>query len=315
VRALVTGGAGFLGSHLVDRLVADGHQVTVIDDLSTGHAEQLAAAADLHRLDVASPWVGQLLLRVRPELVFHLAAQADLRLSVRDPLADARTNVTGTVQLLTAAVASGVRRMVFASSGGAIYGDTEQIPTNESHVLRPASPYGAAKMAGEAYLSAFAGSFGLETVALRMSNIYGPRQDPHGEAGVVAIFTNQLMAGLAPVINGDGRQTRDYVFVEDVVEAFVRAASGPAGAYNVSTAKETSVMEICGHLQAAVAALGSGVTPPSPTHGPAKAGEQMRSCLDWKRAREKLGWEPKVSIASGLARTVSYYAKEAEGYL
>jgi UDP-glucose 4-epimerase len=315
VKALVTGGAGFVGSHLVDRLLAEGHQVAVIDDLSNGHREQLAAAAALHQLDVASPWVGQLLLRLRPELIFHLAAQVDLRFSVRDPLADARTNVTGTVQLLTAAVAAGVRRLVFASSGGAIYGDTDQIPTNESHPMRPASPYGAAKVAGEAYLSAFAGSFGLETVALRMSNIYGPRQDPHGEAGVAAIFTNLLLAGKAPVINGDGRQTRDYVFVEDVVDAFMRAAAGPPGAYNVGTGKETNVVDVCSHLQAAVVALGRGGTAPNPTHGPAKAGEQMRSCLDSKRAREKLGWEPKVAIAAGLARTVSYYAEGAQGYL
>jgi UDP-glucose 4-epimerase len=164
-------------------------------------------------------------------------------------------------------------------------------------------------VAGEAYLSAFAGSFGLETVALRMSNIYGPRQDPRGEAGVAAIFTNLLLAGEAPVINGDGRQTRDYVFVEDVVDAFVRAASGPPGAYNVGTGKETTVVEVASHLQAAVAALGRGGATPNPTHGPAKAGEQMRSCLDWKRAREKLGWEPRVLIAEGLSRTVAFYAE------
>jgi UDP-glucose 4-epimerase len=318
MRVVVTGGAGFIGSHLTDRLVREGHEVAVVDDLSSGRREQVSDQARFYQLDIASEWVGRVIARERPEVVFHLAAQIDVRSSVRDPLHDAQVNVLGTVQLLRAAVGAGGTRFVFVSSGGAIYGDTEEVPTPETHPLRPASPYGAAKVAGEAYLSAFAGSFGLETAVLRPGNVYGPRQDPHGEAGVVAIFTAALLAGESPVINGDGLQTRDYVFVEDVADAAVRLLRGPSGEYNVGTGQATSVVELTSELSRVMAETmpareGSHV--PKPIHGPAREGEQRRSCLDCSRAQSQLGWRARVTLSEGLRRTVSFFAERKSGYL
>ncbi|MFZ0996266.1 MAG: NAD-dependent epimerase/dehydratase family protein [Candidatus Dormiibacterota bacterium] len=318
MRVVVTGGAGFIGSHLTDRLVREGHEVAVVDDLSSGRREQVSDQARFYQLDIASEWVGRVIARERPEVVFHLAAQIDVRSSVRDPLHDAQVNVLGTVQLLRAAVGAGGTRFVFVSSGGAIYGDTEEVPTPETHPLRPASPYGAAKVAGEAYLSAFAGSFGLETAVLRPGNVYGPRQDPHGEAGVVAIFTAALLAGESPVINGDGLQTRDYVFVEDVADAAVRLLRGPSGEYNVGTGQATSVVDLTSELSRVMAETmpareGSHV--PKPIHGPAREGEQRRSCLDCSRAQSQLGWRARVTLSEGLRRTVSFFAERKSGYL
>jgi UDP-glucose 4-epimerase len=315
MRVVVTGGAGFIGSHLTDRLLREGHQAAVIDDLSSGRREQVAEAAGFHQLDVRSEWLGRVVARERPEAIFHLAAQIDVRRAVAEPLQDAEINVIGTVQLLQAAVAAGARRVIFFSSGGAIYGDTETIPTPEIHPMRPGSPYGAAKAAGEAYLSAFASSFGLETAVVRPGNVYGPRQDPYGEAGVVAIFASQLLAGKAPVINGDGLQTRDYVFVEDVVEAALRLLEGPPGQYNVGTGKETSVVTLTGELRRAVAELRreGEPEPQEPVHGPSKSGEQRRSCLDCSLAQSRLGWTARVSLPEGVRRTVSFFA--GQGYL
>lgn len=317
MRVLVTGGAGFIGSHLTDRLVRDGHQVAVIDDLSSGRREQVNAEASFYQLDVASDWVERVLAREHPEVIYHLAAQIDVRSSVDDPIRDAQVNVLGTVQLLKAAVGAGVGRLVFVSSGGAIYGDTETVPTPEGHALLPSSPYGAAKAAGEAYLSAFTASFGLATACLRPGNVYGPRQDPHGEAGVVAIFSTQLLAGRAPVINGDGLQTRDYVFVMDLVEAGVRLLDGRLGRYNVGTGRETSVVELAQLLGQAIAELGQGGggLPPEPVHGPGRSGEQRRSCLDCSLIQAQLGWRPEVDLSEGLRRTVAYFAERSRDYL
>ncbi|MGA8206970.1 MAG: NAD-dependent epimerase/dehydratase family protein [Candidatus Dormiibacterota bacterium] len=318
MRVMVTGGAGFIGSHLSDRLLREGHEVAVVDDLSSGRREQVSDQARFYQLDVASEWVGRVIARERPEVVFHLAAQIDLRRSVSDPLHDAEVNVLGTVQLLRAVVGSGGARFVFVSSGGAIYGDTESVPTPETHPLRPTSPYGAAKVAGEAYLSAFAGSFGLETAVLRPGNVYGPRQDPHGEAGVVAIFTAALLEGRSPVINGDGLQTRDYVFVEDVVDAATRLLHGPLGQYNLGTGRETSVLELTDELGRAVVQTRSGrggSALPSPIHGPTKEGEQRRSCLDSSLAQSQLGWTATVTLGEGLRRTVAFFAEREPGYL
>jgi UDP-glucose 4-epimerase len=315
---MVTGGAGFIGSHLTDRLLREGHEVAVVDDLSSGRLEQVSDQARLYQLDVASEWVGRVVARERPEVVFHLAAQIDIRRSVSDPLHDAEVNVLGTVQLLQAVVGAGGARFVFVSSGGAIYGDTDTVPTPETHPLRPASPYGAAKVAGEAYLSAFAGSFGLETAVVRPGNVYGPRQDPHGEAGVVAIFAAALLAGRSPVINGDGLQTRDYVFVEDVVDASMRLLDGPLGQYNVGTGLATSVVELTEELSRAVAETQPGREAgplPTPIHGPAKEGEQRRSCLDCSLAQSQLGWNARVTLAEGLRRTVAFFAALEPGYL
>jgi len=233
VNALVTGGAGFIGSHITDALLDAGHSVTVIDDLSRGHRVQVNPAARFIKLDITSDGLAAAMAEAKPEVVFHHAAQIDVRESVRDPLHDADVNVVGTVNVLRAAVDAGTRRVVFASSGGAIYGNAEEIPTPEGHPCLPESPYGTAKLCAEAYGGTFSRQAGLEFVALRYANVYGPRQDPHGEAGVVAIFSTALLQGRATKIFGDGTATRDYVYVGDVVEAFVRA-TGQVGDDGVS---------------------------------------------------------------------------------
>ena len=241
MRALVTGGAGFIGSHITDALIGAGHTVIVIDDLSRGRREQVNPAATFVALDITSPELVAAIADAKPEVVFHAAAQIDVRESVRDPLHDADVNVVGTVNVLRASVDAGTRRVIFASSGGAIYGDTDVIPTPEDHPCRPESPYGTAKLCAEAYGGTFSRQAGLEFVALRYANVYGPRQDPHGEAGVVAIFATRLTHGEAVVINGDGTQTRDYVHVHDVVSANLAAIDGPTGVYNIGTGIETDV--------------------------------------------------------------------------
>jgi UDP-glucose 4-epimerase len=303
VRALVTGGAGFIGSTLVDALLAGGAEVAVIDDLSRGRRDQVAARADFHELDVVDSSLPALVASLAPEVIFHQAAQIDVRRSVSDPVLDTRINVLGTVNLLDAAVHAGVRRMVFASSGGAMYGDTDVIPTPEDHPCAPASAYGAAKLTGETYGGVFAQLHGLEFVALRYANVYGPRQDPHGEAGVVAIFAQRLLEGRDTVVNGDGTQTRDYVNVADVVAANLRAAgTSPPGAYNIGTGRECDVNEL--HSLIARAA---GVAR-EPAHAEAKPGEQARSCLDVSRAAELLGWRPRIALEEGIAETVAWFA-------
>jgi UDP-glucose 4-epimerase len=304
VKALVTGGAGFIGSHVVDALLAAGWDVCVVDDLSRGQRAQVAAAARLHVVDVRSAALHDVVGSEKPEVVLHQAAQIDVRRSISEPLLDTEINVVGTVNLLQACVAAGVRRVVFASSGGAIYGDTSVIPTPETHPALPASLYGAAKLCGEAYGGVYASLYGLEFCALRYANVYGPRQDPHGEAGVVAIFARKLLGGEAPVINGDGTQTRDYVYVGDVVAANVAAATADAsslGAYNIATGRETDVNQLFSMLRAAC-----GVSVEA-AHGPGKPGEQRRSCLDASLAASRLGWSPQVSLEDGLRRTVEFF--------
>lgn len=304
MRTLVTGGAGFIGSHVVDRLLADGHAVDVIDNLSTGRREQANPAARLHVCDIRSVWLDDAFAVARPEAVVHLAAQASVARSVTDPRFDASVNVLGTLAVLDAARRAAVGRVVFASTGGAAYGDTDVLPTPEAHPARPASPYGAAKLAAELYLDCWAGLTGGRTLALRLANVYGPRQDPHGEAGVVAIFTGRLLAGQPCVINGDGRQTRDYVYVGDVVEANVAATAldhPAAGPVNIGTGVETDVTT----LHATLAEITGSRTPP--THGAAKAGEQQRSVLDAARAERVLGWRPKTPLTEGLEKTVEFF--------
>ena len=301
MRALVTGGAGFIGSHITDALVDAGHTVTVIDDLSRGRREQINPAATFLELDVTARELGAAIAGARPEVIFHEAAQIDVRESVRDPLHDADVNVVGTVNVLRAAVDAGARRVVFASSGGAIYGDTDVIPTPEDQPCRPESPYGTAKLCAEAYGGTFSRQAGLEFVALRYANVYGPRQDPHGEAGVVAIFATRLVHGEPVVINGDGTQTRDYVHVHDVVRANLAAVDGPAGIYNIGTGIETDVNALYRML-----AEVTGVTTAA-EHGPAKPGEQRRSCLDTAGTRERLGWSAANGFADGVRSTVDYF--------
>jgi UDP-glucose 4-epimerase len=301
VRALVTGGAGFIGSHITDALIDAGHTVVVVDDLSRGRREQVNPGATFVELDITSPDIAAAFAEARPDVVFHAAAQIDVRESVRDPLHDADVNVVGTVNVLRAAVDAGARRVVFASSGGAIYGDTDVVPTPEDHPCLPESPYGTAKLCAEAYGGTFSRQAGLEFVALRYANVYGPRQDPHGEAGVVAIFATRLVHGAPVVINGDGTQTRDYVHVLDVVRANLAAIDGPAGVYNIGTGVETDVNTLYQMLAAA-----SGVTARA-EHGPAKPGEQRRSSLDTAEAHERLGWSATIAFDEGVRSTVDYF--------
>ncbi len=302
MRALVTGGAGFIGSTLADALLARGDEVTVVDDLSRGRREQVPGGARFHQLDVVDVALAALMTAVQPDVVFHQAAQIDVRRSVSEPVLDTRINVVGTVNVLEAAARAGVARVVFASSGGALYGDTDIIPTPEDHACTPASAYGAAKLAGETYGWVFRQVHGLEFVALRYANVYGPRQDPHGEAGVVAIFAERLLDGRETVINGDGKQTRDYVYVDDVVDANLRAAATAApGAYNIGTGRECDVNRLHSLIAAAAGRDGEA------SHVPAKPGEQRRSCLDVSRAADVLGWEPRVPLDDGVSRTVAWF--------
>ncbi|MBV8527376.1 MAG: NAD-dependent epimerase/dehydratase family protein [Candidatus Dormibacteraeota bacterium] len=302
MRALVTGGAGFIGSHLVDALVAAGHDVVVVDDLSRGRREHVPDGADLVVLDICDTALGDVVAQAAPEVVFHEAAQIDVRSSVRDPLADAGTNVVGTVNVLSACAGAGVRRVVFASTGGAIYGDTEVIPTPETQPCAPESPYGTGKLCAEAYGGTFQRIKGLEFVALRYANVYGPRQDPHGEAGVVAIFATRLHRGEPCVINGAGTQTRDYVYVGDVVAANLQALTVTSPAvFNIGTGVETDVNELYARLRAIAGSSHHA------EHGPGKPGEQRRSALDVSLARDGLRWQPAVDLDTGLRRTFDFF--------
>jgi UDP-glucose 4-epimerase len=299
MRVLVTGGSGFIGSNLVDALLADGAEVTVVDDLSTGRRENLegaiAAGARLHVADLTDRVaMVKVFESSRPDVVMHLGAQIDVRRSVDDPPFDARINVVGTAGLLETSRRSGARRFVFASTGGALYGAATTIPTPEDAPIEPMSPYGAGKAAAEGYLRLYHRLYGLSTLALRFGNVYGPRQDPHGEAGVIAIFCGAAAEGRPVTAFGDGTQTRDYVYVGDVVDAFrAAAAAAVTGALNVGTGRETSVLEIA-------QALGVEVE-----HAPARLGELDRSCLDVTAAARALDWRARVDLREGLRRTLA----------
>lgn len=309
-RALVTGGAGFIGSTLVDRLLADGHAVTVVDDLSHGKLANLegarATGADRFEFveaDVLAVDWEELLERVRPEVIFHLAAQIDVRESVADPVHDAELNIVGTIRIADAARRHGVRKIVFTSSGGSIYGTPDSFPVGEDQEVRPLSPYAASKSAAEQYLNMFRRLHGLDCSHIAPANVYGPRQDPHGEAGVVAIFAQRLLAGEGTRVFGDGGNTRDYVFVGDVVDAFVRAA-GTAGSgmrFNIGTGVETTDRQLHSLVAEAAGAADE------PDHAPARQGDVPRSALDPSLAGEVLGWAPSVGIAEGVRRTVDYF--------
>jgi UDP-glucose 4-epimerase len=304
MRALVTGGAGFIGSHLVDALVARGDAVTVVDDLSSGREQNLAGAlaggAELTRADVRDGQaLAAIVARARPQAIFHLAAQVDVRVSLADPGRDARTNVEGTINVLEAARTAGAERVVFSSTGGAIYGETDLLPTPESVAPLPMAAYGQSKFCAERYLGLYERLYGLSTIALRFGNVYGPRQDPHGEAGVIAIFCGRLRAGERPRIYGDGTQTRDYIYVEDLVQALLSAGASTAGdVVNIGTETETTVLEL---LRVLSEHHGPGA--PEAEFAPARTGEIDRSCLDATRARELLGWRASTPLAEGLRRT------------
>jgi UDP-glucose 4-epimerase len=309
VRVLVTGGAGFIGSTLVDRLLAEGYDVDVVDDLSTGALTNLAEAraqrtrrVTFQRLDVRSPAVAELIAHRKPEIVYHLAAQADVRVSVARPAFDAEVNILGSINVLQGALSAGVRKVVFAGSGGTLYGVPESVPTREGHPHRPLSPYGIAKKAVVDYLIYYRELQGLEYSVLALANVYGPRQDPHGEAGVVAIFANKLLDDERPTIFGDGEQTRDFVFVDDVVDAFVRAADKADGLLcNIGTGVQTSVQ----HLFDAMAKA-TGFGEPA-RYAPPRTGELQHSALDPARAAIHLGWKPFSTLDDGLGRTLEWF--------
>jgi UDP-glucose 4-epimerase len=303
-RALVTGGAGFIGSHVVDSLVRDGYDVLVVDDLSTGDTGRLADGAKLAQLDITDlAAVNQAFDGFKPEAVFHLAAQASVTASVADPGRDCAVNVGGTLNVVEAARRHSAP-LVFTSTGGALYGDAAPLPTSEASSPLPESPYGASKLAGEAYVRSWSAAHGVPNAVMRLGNIYGPRQTPHGEAGVVAIFSYRLWAGEPCTLYGHGTPTRDYVHVLDVVAA-LRAASGRTGIYNVGTGIETDVSTLYARLAEAAGSTAA------PLLGDLRPGELKRSCLDALRARTELAWEPKIAVADGLAST---YASMAGGF-
>jgi UDP-glucose 4-epimerase len=302
LKVLVTGGAGFIGSHVADRLVEDGHEVVVLDDLSSGKRDQVPASANFYQMDLDTRWLPRVIAREKPDAVCHLAAQISVRRSVEDPLFDARVNIMGSLGLVQACRQQGVKRFIFTSTGGAIYGDADEIPTPESYVAAPLSPYGASKLSVEHYLHLFNVLDGFSYASLRLANVYGPRQDPHGEAGVVAIFSRAMLEGREVVINGDGKQTRDYVYVSDVAEAFEQALhSQVSGVFNVGTASETDVNAIFELIRRAVG------KPAEPQHGPGRPGEQRRSSVAIDKIGEVLRWKPTVPLESGIEKTVEYF--------
>jgi UDP-glucose 4-epimerase len=307
MRALVTGGAGFIGSHIVDLLIAEGHDVSVVDDLSTGKLRNLNPEARFFELDIRSPELGRVLHEERPEVVFHQAAQSSVKVSTDDPRHDADVNVVGLVNLLEACAASGTRKVVFASSG-ATYGNPRYLPMDENHPQAPESPYGITKFVSEHYLRYYAQDRGVAFTALRYGNVYGPRQDPHGEAGVVAIFTNLLLQRKVPTIHWDGKQTRDYVCVEDVARANLAAATrGDGGCYCIGTGVGTSVNWLHGALCDII-----GVDF-EPKRAPRRSGDLRHAYFDCDMAEKDLGWRPKVELREGLARTAAWFSAERAG--
>jgi UDP-glucose 4-epimerase len=302
MRILVTGGAGFIGSHITDRLIAEGHEVAVVDNLSTGKKKNVNSEVIFYKIDILSPRIERVFKKLRPEVISHHAAQMDVRRSVADPLFDAQVNILGLLNILENGVKYGAKKVVFASSGGAIYGEQECFPAPEDHPTRPQSPYGVSKLCGEHYLHYYHKTYGLEYTSLRYANVYGPRQDPFGEAGVVAIFSQRMLRGEQPIINGNGLQTRDYIYVGDVVEAHMAVLNGNLnGVFNVGTGRETTVNQLFRHIMTITEAQVKEV------HGPERRGEQFRSCLDASKLQKQADWEPKVSLLEGLKYTVDYF--------
>lgn len=305
MKILVTGGAGFIASHVADRYLALGHEVVIIDNLVTGQRENIPPGATFYETDICDQNVAEIFQKEKPDIVNHHAAQMDVRKSVEDPIYDATVNVLGSLNILQNCVRAGVKKFIFASTGGAIYGEQDYFPADENHPLRPLSPYGITKLTSEKYLYFYQQSYGMRYTILRYANVYGPRQNPHGEAGVVAIFTTRMLLGEKPIINGDGKQTRDYVFVGDVVRANELALEkGDNRIYNVGTGVETDVNSlftlIRKHVGKEVAEL----------HGPAKPGEQMRSVLNYSLIQKELGWSPSVTLEEGLKQTVEFFKKK-----
>jgi UDP-glucose 4-epimerase len=307
-RVVVTGGAGFIGSQVADRLIETGHEVAVVDNLSTGLREFVPAAAQFYLHDIKGRDAFDLIRRWRPQVIVHHAAQISVQVSVADPIADARDNILGSLNIFQAAAQAGVEKIIFASTGGAIYGDDAPIPAREADPAYPASPYGIAKLAVEHYLRFYQREHGLVPICLRYANVYGPRQNGQGEAGVVAIFTEKFLADEQGKINGDGLQTRDFVYVGDVVAANLLALRHPeAGVFNIGTGVETDILTIYRKLQEITGSARG------PVHGPPKPGEQRRSALDYRLAREILGWKSQVGLTEGLAETVAAFREMGTG--
>lgn len=303
MKILVTGGAGFIGSHIVDAYINAGHSVLIVDNLSSGKVEQINPKAEFKKADITDSKISEIISSFKPEIINHQAAQIEVRTSVENPTLDAKINILGSLNLLEAARNVGsVKKFIFASSGGATYGEAEIVPTTEIYPTRPISPYGVAKLSVEHYLYYYKAVYGLNYIALRYANVYGPRQNPHGEAGVVAIFYQRMLSKKGFVINGDGEQTRDFVFVEDVAHANLASLNCDyVGPINVGTSIETSINTLVENM---VGSLGINT---HIAHGEAKAGEQKRSCLSYDLAQEKLSWNPQVSLTDGLAKTAGFF--------
>jgi UDP-glucose 4-epimerase len=302
MKIVVTGGAGFIGSHVVEVYLARGHEVLIVDNLVTGKRENLHPKARFFELDIGDPKTADLIRSERPDVVNHHAAQMDVRKSVADPIFDAQTNILGTIELLKASRDAQVKKFLLVSSGGAVYGEQETFPAPESHPTWPVSPYGVSKRSGELYAHFFMAEYGLPFVAFRYANVYGPRQDPHGEAGVVAIFSGRMLRGEPITVNGDGSQTRDYVYAGDVARMSALALETDAtGPVNIGTGVETDVNQLAALL------LEAAKSKSEVRHGPAKSGEQKRSVVDVHRAADAFGWRPEMSLREGLSRTVEFF--------
>jgi len=314
MKILVTGGCGFIGSHLVDRLIKEKHKVVVIDNLSTGKKENLNPQAKFYKLDIRNQKISDVFKKEKPEIVFHLAAQIDLRKSVENPIEDAKINILGSLNIIQSFIRVISRnrshefasKIIFASTGGAIYGDANIIPTSETYPEMPVSPYGIEKLVFDKYLNYYYKVFGLPYTSLRLSNVYGPRQNSKGEAGVIAIFCDRMFKGKQAIINGSGKQTRDYVFVNDVVEANILALKkNKIGIFNIGTTKETDVNTIFRKIRKLTGSDCKEI------HIPEKPGEQKKSCLDFKKAKKELGWQPKYDLDRGLRETVEWFRNKS----
>jgi UDP-glucose 4-epimerase len=301
-KILVTGGAGFIGSNVADRFISLGHKIVIVDNLSTGFKKNVHPKTKFYKTDINSKNIEQIFMDEKPEILCHHAAQVDVRKSVADPIFDAKVNIEGTLNLLNNCIKYKTKKVIFASTGGALYGEQDYFPADEKHPERPLSPYGIAKLAIEKYLYFYKENYGLDYVSLRYANVYGPRQNPWGEAGVVAIFTKRLLSGEKAIINGDGKQTRDYVYVKDVVDANLLALNYPeSDFFNIGTSIETDVNTIFNLLKEKIGSKQKEI------HGPQKPGEQRRSVLDYSKAKKILDWSPKYRLEEGIEETVKYY--------
>jgi len=304
-KILVTGGAGFIGSHLTDKLLQKGHKVLIIDNLSTGFKHHINHKAKFYQMDIRSVAIDKIIEKERPLVAYHLAAQVDVRKSLEDPNLDVEINISGSINLLRSCIKHKVQKVIFASTGGAIYGEQEYFPADEKHPAFPVSPYGVAKLTVEKYLHCFKENFGLGHTCLRLANVYGPRQNPKGDQGVVAIFCGKLLNGEQVTIYGDGKQTRDYVYIDDVVNAFVSALDySKSEVFNIGTSVETNVNQLYEILAGKVGSNSN------KTYGPERLGEQKRSVIDFAKAKKELNWEPEVNLEQGLSKTLEYYQKK-----